>query len=170
MASLESLAAGKNLAPIQSGSGVTTKIGTMEFEWRGEAFKEQIKEAVAVGITDGAVQVAKAMKRNIGFQGPPRSLPGNFPHMDTTSLNRSISVDVATAKSLIAAAGVAKEARNSETGALVDDYALKLEFGGTGQQPRPWAARTLDEEARKLFGIVVESTARALGGGLKGVR
>jgi len=171
MASIESLAnKGRNLAPITRGAAVTTKIGEMEFEWRGEAFKEQINEAVAVGITDGAVHVARAMKRNIGVQGPPTSLPGAFPHMDTTSLNRSISVDVATAKSLVAAAGVAREARNSETGVRVDDYALKLEFGGLGQQPRPWAVRTLREETGKLFGIIVESTARTLGGGLKGVR
>lgn len=172
MSSIESLAAGRqNLAPTLN-NAPTIQLGTMTLDWGGEGFKERMAEAFAIGLTDGAVIIAKQMKTNIGVQGPPRSLPGNFPHMDTQSLNNSISIDVATPAGLTAAAGVAREARNTETGALVDDYALGLEFGTRNTQPRPWALRTLIEQQRQVYMAVITGTAAALaptGGGLRGV-
>jgi len=167
MASLESLAASTNIAPVVSVPQVT-QIGTLELHWGGDGFKERVNAAAAVGLTDAAVVIAQAMKRNIGIQGPPRSTPGEFPHKDTQSMWNAISVDVATPSQLVAAAGIAREARNTESGVPVDDYALGLEFGTGNTQPRPWAIRTLLEEKGATFGAFSQGFAATLRGGIKG--
>ena len=168
MASLESLAGSKNVAPI-SRSPVTHQLGGVTVSWGGDGFKEKVRAAAAEGCTDGAVVVARKMKQLTGIQGPPRSTPGNPPHKDTTSLFNAITVEVATPSNLAAGAGIQAGARNTETGADVNDYALDLEFGSSRAAPRPWILRSLAESRGAIFGAFTETFARTLGGGVKGV-
>lgn len=118
---------------------------SVNIQWYGEGLKAQVQEATAKGLTAAAAELSKAMKRNVGIQGPPRSLPGDFPKMETQSLRRSITFQAATPSMLAAAAGVAAGARNMVSGAAVNDYGLYLEFGTYKMAPRPWLLRSYTE-------------------------
>lgn len=68
------------------------------------------------------------LKIETGTQGPPRSLPGGAPHMDTTELNLSIR------KQNYSESGVEGAVIGEDT-----PYALALEFGNpeSNLAPRP---------------------------------
>jgi len=135
----------------------------LHLEWHGEEVKERLNEAAAAGLNAAATALRGHMSFNLSIQGPPRSLPGQFPHMDTGTLRRSLKTEKATASSLYAAAGVDATAYNE--GTLVDDYALYLEFGTMRMAPRPWILRTLDENRTEIVSTFMQAARAAMNAG-----
>lgn len=116
---------------------------TLRLEWNGEAVKAEIAEAAANGLNTAAETLKDEMKHNVSVVGPPRSQPGEFPHIDTQAFFDSLSTDKATAQDLTSAAGVLGMMYNTRTSKKVDDYAVALEFRGPFAGGRPWAMRSL---------------------------
>ena len=101
-------------------------------KWYDREVLKLSREAVAAGLTRGAIVLQGAMIRNLGSQGNP-SAPGEYPGIDTGHMRRSISHEAATPKRLVSAAG---------TPLGFDNYPLWLEFGTSRMAPRPWGMRS----------------------------
>lgn len=157
---------------------VEVKLGSMTLDWRGDDFVNNVKRAAAFGVTETAGRLAEKMRLNIGIQGPPRSVPGAFPRMDTRTLRESVDSTKATPSSLVAYAGVDKSAGYNKTianygGAFehgsfshsnvtANDVGLWLEFGTSKMAPRPWILRTLMENRNTLFAHFMITTQFAM--------
>jgi hypothetical protein len=66
------------------------------------AFEAALREKLADGLTDAIIFLNEQIKDKISIQGPPRSTPGNPPHMDTGALLDSIRHEDATEADLTA--------------------------------------------------------------------
>lgn len=128
-------------------------MASVEVKWNGKTVSEKYNQAIADGLTAGAIFLQRAITRNISTPSPPTSKPFNFPHKDTGNLKRSISFKAATTASLYSAAGVSAKDQTENT------YALFLEFGTSKMAPRPFLMRSLVENYRQI-GNVVNATAR----------
>lgn len=62
----------------------------MKYRWNAERALRPLWSRCARNIDDAAMHLVGAIKDRIGVQGPPRSAPGNPPHMDTRVLHDSI--------------------------------------------------------------------------------
>jgi hypothetical protein len=91
------------------------------------------------------------LKQLTGTQGPPRSLPGEAPHMDTQALNRSTT-------SLTLNQG------DTITAIVAEDtpYVLALEFGypENNLQPRPHMSVELERTKNRSQEILVKYLSR----------
>lgn len=97
------------------------------------AVRQALEAHLAGNLEDAASHYEERLKEKIGIQGPPRSTPGNPPHMDTKALHDSIEHQV-DAASLTARIGSDVE------------YASTLEL----TTDRPAWVPTLIEEADEL--------------------
>ena len=100
--------------------------------WNPEAFERKLEAAGNDAVFAGARVMEKQAAVNIGVQGPPRSLPGNFPHKDTQNLWNSITSArlPRSGSTLWAAFGTSVF------------YGKLLEFGTAKMEPRPWIMRS----------------------------
>lgn len=104
-------------------------------KWHDADVMKLTREAVAAGLTRGAIVLQGAMKRNLGSQGNP-SAPGEYPGIRTDHMRSSMSYSAATPARLVSAAG---------TPLGFDNYPLWLEFGTAKMAARPWAMRSYRE-------------------------
>ena len=126
--------------------------------WTPEEFVADAREAVAAGLTAGAMELASEMRRNMGSEGGgvigkggksgKRNIyaaapPGHFPGIRTGQLRRSIMHTDATAKDLTASAGSASGKQ--------DRYGLWLEYGTSKMAARPWILRSFNRAKDKVF-------------------
>ena len=102
------------------------------FDRLGREMKKRLRKA-----TDFLVGT---IKENIGFVGPPRSQPGQFPHMDTTALHDSIEGKVHGWGSVVTAS---------------TEYASMLEFGTDKMAARPFMQPSLQEASTDISRILV---------------
>jgi len=137
-------------------------VSTVHIEWYGEGFKANVQEAAAKGLNASAEMLKALMSRNIGEQGPPRSAPGGFPHMETRSLKQSLGVGKATPVNLVASAGSRDGYVNSVNKVPTNDYGLYLEFGTRKMAPRPWLIRSLDDNRTAILAEFIETARRWL--------
>lgn len=118
--------------------------------WNGDRIERGMREGAESGVKAAALHLKAKLQENLGTQGPPRSLPGNFPHMDTGELH-----DTTTA--------VADLKRLSWRVVMRAQHAIHLEFGTVNMAPRPFARRTMDEEKATLSKIVQDHIKPAIG-------
>jgi hypothetical protein len=123
------------------------RLGTVK--WYDKEVVKLTREAVAAGLTRGAIVLQGAMKRNLGSMGNP-SQPGEYPGIRTGNMRRSISHQAATAKQLVSAAG---------TPLGFDNYPLWLEFGTSKMAARPWAMRSY-RSAEQVIKAEIRARAR----------
>lgn len=104
-------------------------------------FTAAVRKTVWAGLADhldsGANLYAQEVRDKLGIQGPPRSLPGEPPHMDTQALIAGFGHQIDRAN-LIAVIGADV------------DYALDLELGRANMAPRPYIRGTLIEHANDI--------------------
>ncbi len=111
-------------------------------EWWGDLATAVLKSKLDAGTLAAADRLAQIMRENIGEQGPPRSLPDNFPHMDSQALRDSVGV----------LAGDEGYVVGSDL-----DHAVYLEFGTATMAPRPWALRSAMENEGELARVAAEA-------------
>jgi len=110
-----------------------------------KSFEAQVRKRVwrllGDNLEDGVNLYSEAVRDKISVQGPPRSTPGNPPHMDTTALHEGFGYTVI------------KEQLTARAGSD-QSYSLDLEFGNSRMQPRPFIRSTLierrDDIAREM--------------------
>jgi hypothetical protein len=107
------------------------------------AFRQALFAHLAANLEDAAQLLEDEIKQVIGIQGPPRSTPGNPPHMDTQELRDSIDHGPVDMANLTVQVG-------SDS-----DHALAMELGVGGRiAPRPYMVSTLinksDEIGREI--------------------
>jgi hypothetical protein len=109
----------------------------VKVEWLGNSATKEIRSKVG-GNLDGAAKIVQEHARYlISVPGPPRSSPGDPPHIDTSELIESVD-RAADPKALSAAVG-------SEV-----DHAAYTEIGTEKMEARPWLVRALIEKAAEV--------------------
>jgi len=129
---------------------------SVKVEWNGKKLAKKYREALADGLTAGAIYLQGEMKQNLS--GPSPSLPGEYPGKDTGNLRRSITFSAASPDKLVSAAGVSAAKTTENT------YALYLEFGTSKMQARPFLVRTLVEKEFKVSDVIISTARRSLDG------
>jgi hypothetical protein len=97
--------------------------------WRGQELINRVRARIAQNLEPAAQLLQRAERKEVSVPGPPRSRPGEAPHIDTSDLIQSIDylVDFANTE-LIVAPQV--------------DYAWFLEHGTQSMAPRPFILPT----------------------------
>lgn len=123
---------------------------TLTLRWNGEQLVRETHRAAAEGVFEAALIVKEQLQINIGIMGPPRSLPGDFPHVDTSELQDSVKVHGSS--------------RNLEARVIVEaDYARPLEFGHGSVAPRPFMLRTLEQAKKEAARAIINAIRRGYG-------
>lgn len=136
--------------------------------WNGPAVLDKIGSVFTSRLTAAAVSVCAHMKQVTGIQGPPRSLPGNAPHMDSMELNRRIDYSItrsgmsATAKmgSPVKQAGFmefgtgARSARSQHASGGQQVFHYGTPTMGAGVAPRPWCLSSLLDQKNQVRGLL----------------
>ena len=120
--------------------------------WHGDTIYEQRRSQFAAQVQIAGDGLSEQMKSTVGVDGPPRSLPGEPPHTDTTDLQQSIgsTLDESDPDRPRAIVGSGIEYGiylELGTGARASDP-TKTKHHGTvhqiaGMAPRPWCLSTL---------------------------
>lgn len=103
--------------------------------WHGDAIKQKLRVAATARVEAATAHLQASARENIGVQGPPRSTAGNFPHRDKGRLQASVQ----------ATQGETETQVFGDVGSSLP-YAGYLEHGTDRMEPRPWLARTLQEQ------------------------
>lgn len=98
---------------------------------------------LADNLDDAGAEIALRVRGVISVQGPPRSTPGNPPHMDTRKLIASYGHDTD------------KEALVTRIGSDVD-YSVYMETGTPKMAPRPHLTDTFINSADDAARIVAK--------------
>ena len=113
----------------------------MKFRWMGGAATGEVRSRLARNLRYADAAIAGRARELTGTPGPPRSEPGESPHMDSDRLHDSIydEVDGAGLISLIGS---------------TEEHAVYTEIGTPDMDPRPWLTPaildTADQAAREL--------------------
>jgi hypothetical protein len=122
-----------------------------ELQWFGTEVQSQLTGMGQNAARAAADRLVELVKANISTQGPPRSLPGEFPHRDEGTLEASITA-----------------VPNADgTGYSVgsdDPVALWLELGTVAMSPRPFLTRTALESGGELGAAAVAGAQGGAGG------
>lgn len=104
--------------------------------WYGDQVRQAIRERMRVRLHRAAQAVAQKIRENIGTPAPPHSAPGEFPHVVSGELLRSVGVETD---------------KNSLTSRIVvtADHASEVE------EKRPFLRRTLREMRPALRRILL---------------
>lgn len=109
-------------------------------EWTGGEFFDGVRAQVTEGVGNSANVLADKMREEIGTAGPPRSSPGEPPHVDSGALLASIQVVGPVVSGDLAAASAGTDI----------DYGVMLEFGTSRMAARPWMARALYDNKTEI--------------------
>lgn len=118
--------------------------------WNGDKLVKETERGAAEGVFEAATLVKEQMQINVGIVGPPRSLPGEFPHIDTKELWESIKIRGSRKK---LEARVVVEA----------PYALALEFGHGSVAPRPFILRSMEQSRTAATKAIVGAIKKGQG-------
>jgi hypothetical protein len=134
--------------------------------WRGEEVFQAFRAGFAQRVAAAAGHLVAKMKEKTGIQGPPPSLPGNPPHMDSTELNATIGFELRVEETSIEACvgSPAPQAGWMELGTQPHESrgtagpgsSQKKSAGHPGVAPRPWCLSTLVEEKETTRAIIAE--------------
>lgn len=109
----------------------------MKVKWNGTQFRRELTGRIVRNLGDAGELLVTEIQANIGIQGPPPSLPGEFPHRDTGELQASFHFAVDTA--------------NLGVRVMTDsDHFLAMEMGNGRVAARPHAVRTLILQADNI--------------------
>jgi hypothetical protein len=109
----------------------------MKVRWDGPQFRRKLTARLGSNLGDAGALLVSEIQANIGIQGPPPSLPGEFPHRDTGELQASFHFRVDTA--------------NLGVRVMTDsDHFLAMELGTGRVAARPHAVRTLILQANEV--------------------
>jgi hypothetical protein len=124
--------------------------------WRGEEVFRAFRAGFAQRVAAAAENLVVKMKEKTGIQGPPPSLPGNPPHMDSTELNATIGFDIEEGETSI-------EARVGSPAPQAGWMELGTQPHGNhpGVAPRPWCLSTALEEKDTTRAIIAEGADSA---------
>lgn len=114
---------------------VTRVVSRNVFESIAQLMEQRTAAATAV--------VHREMVKKISKPGPPRSAPGNPPHVDTGRLRQSLQPSVVRTGNTI---------RGTVSTNL--EYAPHLEYGTSRMQPRPFMRSTIAEQAEPVKAIM----------------
>ncbi len=117
---------------------------------------DSVREAIAAmmdrRLARAGEYLQSRMRYAISIPGPPRSLPGESPHIDTSDLIESIAVVGVVAADV----GDLFEAQKVLVGSPLI-YSGYLEFGTMRMAPRPFVLRTLNEQIGAVLDIMTGS-------------
>lgn len=103
------------------------------------SFDRQLQQLLDAKLHEIGQHLVEAIQTEIGTQGPPRSTPGNPPHIDTRALRDGISYTV-----------------DSDGVSVTSDqpYALDLEYGTAAMGARPFVRPVLAKSAADIQKIL----------------
>ena len=107
--------------------------------WNGPAFVERIRQRVRDGVTKAADSLSQELTATVSTPGPPRSAPGESPHIDRDVLHAEMTFTEAT-----------DDANPSALAGSDAPYATYLERGTMKMAARPWANKTLQEQREQV--------------------
>jgi len=113
----------------------------MKMKWSGGRAARTIKTRLGRNLHLADDVILDAARQSISIQGPPRSLPGDPPHMDSQRLRDSLydEVDAAGLKSRFGS---------------TEEHAVYTEIGTPHMAARPWflpaIVQKADDAAREL--------------------
>jgi hypothetical protein len=115
----------------------------MKFTWYGDKATSRFMAKLADNLDDAGRELAQRVRDKISIEGPPRSSPGNPPHVDTGELVASYGHDTdPTSLTTVVGSDV--------------PYSAYLESGTPTMAPRPHLTDTLIESADDLSRIVAK--------------
>jgi hypothetical protein len=116
----------------------------MRVRWFGRQATDQLRRHLFNYMREAGKHLLSDVRKEFSVPGPPRSLPGDAPHIDTSALIQSYFVDVAMNSTEMA----------FRVGATVP-YVVALELGTSRMAPRPHLVPTLvthaDDIARTIL-------------------
>lgn len=115
----------------------------MKFKWEGDKASRKVFAKLAANLDEAGEELETLVKADIGIAGPPRSSPGNPPHIDTGALIESY--DHVTDRSALV----------TTVGSTVD-HAVYLETGTDRMAPRPHLVNNLISASDGLSRIVAK--------------
>lgn len=113
-------------------------MANVRWNWYGPQLIRQVRDETISRLHTIGGEVRDQMRRNVGIQVFPRSLPGHFPHRETGDLQSKIDYEV--------------DEHGRESGGALNPaayvvsgstHALALELGTGRAAPRPFMVRTL---------------------------
>jgi len=113
-------------------------------DWRGQELINAVRGLIARNMDPAARLLQSAERKEVSIPGPPRSSPGEAPHIDTSDLIQSIDylVDYPSMTFYVAPQV---------------PYAEMLEAGTVNMQPRPFIVKTFiqsgDDVARRVLKV-----------------
>lgn len=116
-----------------------------EVVWKDKEFQKELRRQLEIAMFKAVNHLEGRVKRNISGASPPRSAPGEFPHVDSGRLRQSIAseVDVIPGVAVVGRVGTNVE------------YAPYLEFGTARMAARPFLRPTLRKELRRIRNILI---------------
>jgi hypothetical protein len=117
----------------------------MGTDWHGDSFFEAVRDRISANVAKAANELRTDMRILIGIQGPPRSVPGESPHMDTQALRDSVE--------MIGPAVQGDLIFSSVGTALFYGAILEL------QMNRPWLSRGLHNNEAKIAATIIGAEA-----------
>lgn len=121
----------------------------VEYRWFGTDISHRMTEGYP-GVMDAVgVFLLEKWREKIGIQGPPRSEPGEPPHMDTQYLRDSATYTVSPTGEALSLGSPA-------------EYLAFLEIGTAKMRPRPSLGPTIQENAQEAMNLMRDLLADAV--------
>lgn len=124
-------------------------VGAHNVTWYSDELTQEVKDGANRGLKKAVEHLKERLVSNVGTLGPPRSLPGGFPHIDSGELHGSFKTKQNKRK-LTARVGTNVE------------HAHYLEFGTENMAPRPFLNRTLQEEKDAVTQDILSEIEQAI--------
>ena len=113
----------------------------MSYKWFGGEFLEKLEKEEAQRLKRASIFLTNEVKKQLGTKSPPHSDPGEYPHLETGELRRSIAWEVDD-KALIGRVGTNKI------------YGRYLEKGTNNMEERPFLQPTLEANQSNIVRIL----------------
>jgi hypothetical protein len=111
-----------------------------DLNWNGDRILDSYRRQFAVLVGVAGQNLAARMQARIDIQGPPRSNPGDPPHMDTTELHGSVHSTVNSSD---------PDHPTATAGSSVPQ-AVYTEMGTSKMAARPWCLSTFKDTRDKI--------------------
>ncbi len=111
---------------------------------RANQFMRKMRNVHRHMLQAGANFLVDRVKANISVSGPPASVPGEYPHVDTGDLKANVHAKV-----------------NARRALVISD----LDYSEAVEDKRPFMQRTYEESKKELYDVMIASGRRVMGGG-----